>query len=80
MNRTPSLDSREDSFFLIAKRLLCICLVLTASANAESVSGLIRVTGPTELKFEELVHLAVDESPAPALAEHLRHLLFEPII
>jgi endonuclease/exonuclease/phosphatase family metal-dependent hydrolase len=63
-----------------ATRLLCFCLVLAGGCRAGKANDLVAFEGPTKLSFDELLHLAVDEAPPPAAAEHLRRLLIEPFI
>jgi endonuclease/exonuclease/phosphatase family metal-dependent hydrolase len=55
--------------------LLCLGFSFAGIARAEKPN-----TGPAKLTFEELLRLAVDEEPAPALADKLRLLLSEPFI
>ncbi len=55
----------------IFSRLAFLCIVLAGSGRAE---------GPAKLTFDELLHLAVDETPPPETMEHLRRLLSEPFI
>jgi endonuclease/exonuclease/phosphatase family metal-dependent hydrolase len=60
--------------------LIFLCLALSGLAAAETPGKLVSFQGPAKLTFQELLHLAVDETPPSADAEHLRSLLGEPFI
>ncbi len=64
----------------IFPRLLSVCVILAAGSLAGKATDLVPLAGPTKLSFDELRHLAVDETPSPAAAERLRQLLSEPFI
>jgi endonuclease/exonuclease/phosphatase family metal-dependent hydrolase len=66
----------QRSRFSEVKRLLCLCGLLAGIGCAETVA----LQGPPKLTFEELLQLAADEAPPPAVADHLERLLTEPFI
>jgi endonuclease/exonuclease/phosphatase family metal-dependent hydrolase len=64
----------------IFSRLLFLCVILTSGGRAGDANDLVAFAGPAKLSFDELLHLAADETPPPADAERLRRLLSEPFI
>ncbi|HEY3453387.1 MAG TPA: endonuclease/exonuclease/phosphatase family protein [Bryobacteraceae bacterium] len=62
--------------YLRASAALLVILACTSIGRAEEPA----VTGPPKLTFEELLRLALNEEPPPALADKLHRLLNEPFI
>ena len=64
----------------LARNLPFFVLLLNGALLGAKASDFPSRQGPPKLTFDELLHLAVDESPPPAIAEHLQQILSQPFI